>query len=40
MDSLLFEVSRVNNLIVDLELKNFKPFPNSLVATKIKKNKD
>lgn len=40
LDSLLCEVSRVNNLIVDLQLTEFKPHPNSLLAKTIKKNKE
>jgi len=39
MDSLLFEVSRVNHLLVDLELKDFKPFQNPLIAKETKRNK-
>lgn len=40
MDTILFGVSRVNNLIVDLGLHDFKPYPNHLVARKIKLNKE
>lgn len=40
MDTLLFEVSRVNHLIVDLQLVNFIPNPSPLLATKVKREKN
>ena len=40
MDRLLFEVSRINNLIVDLGYENFKTFPCPLINRGTKREKE